>query len=67
MNAEFEMIVGVQCEGRRIFRFVNRTLDVRIVSRKFALMHRANILLLSSALGLIGRGLLCMGVAERSE
>jgi len=61
------MIVGVQREARRIFRFVNSTLDVRIVPLKFAFMHRASILLLSSALGLIGRGLLCMGGAERSE
>ena len=67
MNAEFEMIVGVQREGRRIFRFVNRALDVRFVRLKFAFMHRVNILLLTSALGLIGRGLLCVGGGVRSE
>jgi len=67
MNAQFEMVVGVHREARRIFRFVNCALDVRFVPLKFAFMHRANILLLSSALGLIGRGLLCMGGGERSE
>ena len=33
----------------------------------FANMHRASILLLSTALGLISRGLLCMGEGGRSE
>lgn len=53
-----------------LYRFCHLStalLDTSRAVSKFAFMHRANILLLSSALGLIGRGLLCMGGGERSE
>ena len=62
-----QIVVNFRGSLETISRLSTVLLDIEHMRLRFGVMHRANILLLSSALGLISRGLLCVGEGARSE
>jgi hypothetical protein len=67
MDAELEVESGSNANLVAISVLSTVSLDTARARLNFAAMPRVRTLLLSSALGLIGRGLLCVGEGGRSE
>jgi hypothetical protein len=68
LNALKAIVGEFEREPRRRFAICQQPpLDRAGAGHKFAAMHRASLLLLISALGLIGRGLLGVETGGRTE